>query len=149
MRAVVQRVRQAAVHVEGEAVAEMGEGLLALVGVGRDDTESDADELARKLVGLRIFNDESGRMSRSLLDTGGRLGLVSQFTLLGDARKGRRPSFTAAAPAERAEPLVERVAATARSEGVTVVTGRFGAKMEVSLVNQGPVTILVDTDRGF
>lgn len=149
MRAVVQRVREASVYVEGEAVAAMGDGLLALVGVADDDAEPDADELARKLVGLRIFPDEAGRMARSLLDTGGGLGLVSQFTLLGDVRKGRRPSFTAAAAPERAEPLVERVAQRAREAGVEVVTGRFGASMEVSLVNSGPVTILIDTRREF
>jgi len=149
MRAVAQRVREACVRVEGEPVAAMGEGLLALVGVAAEDAEEDADELARKLVGLRIFADEAGRMSRSLLDTGGGLGLVSQFTLLGDARKGRRPSFTAAAAPERAEPLLERVAQRARESGVEVVTGRFGASMEVSLVNFGPVTILIDTRRAF
>lgn len=149
MRAVVQRVREARVDVDGEAVASMGEGLLALVGVARDDAADDARELANKLVRLRIFGDDQGRMDRSLLDVGGTLGVVSQFTLLGDARKGRRPSFSAAAPPEQAEVLVEAVARAARDLGVAVVTGRFRAMMDVALVNHGPVTILLDTRRGF
>ncbi len=149
MRAVVQRVRSARVEVEGERVGEMGPGLLALVGVGLDDDESAAGELARKIVHLRIFADEDGRMNHSLLDVQGALGVVSQFTLFGDARKGRRPAFTAAAPAERAESLVHAVAEAARREGVSVVTGRFRAHMEVSLVNDGPVTLLLDTERTF
>lgn len=145
MRAVVQRVREARVEVAGETVAAMGAGLLALVGVARDDGAEDAAWLAGKLVGLRLFEDEAGRMGRSLLETGGTLGVVSQFTLLGDARKGRRPSWTAAAPPEVAEPLVEAVAARAREAGAPVVTGRFGAAMEVALVNAGPVTLLLDS----
>jgi D-tyrosyl-tRNA(Tyr) deacylase len=149
MRAVVQRVREAAVRVAGEEVARMREGLLALVGVAVDDTPDDAEELARKLVGLRVFADRDGRMNLSLVDTGGTLGVVSQFTLLGDARQGRRPSFTSAAPADRAAPLVEAVAAAAREAGVPVVTGRFQATMEIGLVNAGPVTILLDTRRAF
>ncbi len=127
----------------------MGEGLLALVGVARDDTPDDARELAEKLVHLRIFPDPQGRLNRSLLDSGGSLGLVSQFTLLGDARQGRRPSFAAAAPAESAEPLFSAVVEMARAAGAPVVTGRFGAEMDVSLVNSGPVTILIDTRRAF
>lgn len=149
MRAVAQRVRRAEVTVGGEAVAEMGEGLLALVGVGRDDGPEAARELARKLAGLRVFPDEGGRTNRALRETGGTLGLVSQFTLLGDVRKGLRPSYTEAAPPERAAPLVEAVAEAARGEGVTVVTGRFGATMDVALVNFGPVTVLLDTERRF
>ena len=149
MRAVAQRVREAAVHVAGEEIARMREGLLALVGVAVDDTLDDAAELARKLVGLRVFPDADGRMNRSLLDTGGTLGVVSQFTLLGDARQGRRPSFTSAAPAERAAPLLDAVLDAAREAGVPVVTGRFQATMDVSLVNAGPVTILLDTRREF
>ena len=149
MRAVAQRVREASVHVDGGPVAQMGPGLLALVGVAEGDEERDAEELARKLVGLRIFPDAEGRMSRSLLETGGTLGLVSQFTLLGDARKGRRPSFSAAAAPERAAPLLESLADAARAAGVEVATGRFGASMEVSLVNEGPVTILLDTRKQF
>jgi D-tyrosyl-tRNA(Tyr) deacylase len=149
MRAVAQRVREAAVHVGGEEVARMREGLLALVGVAVDDTREDAEELARKLVALRVFPDADGRMNRSLLDTGGTLGVVSQFTLLGDARHGRRPSYTRAAPAERAAPLIDAVLDAAREAGVPVVAGRFQATMDVSLVNAGPVTILLDTRREF
>jgi D-aminoacyl-tRNA deacylase len=149
VRAVAQRVREAAVHVGGEEVARMREGLLALVGVAVDDTAEDAAELARKLVGLRVFPDPDGRMNRSLLDTGGTLGIVSQFTLLGDARQGRRPSYTRAAPAERAAPLLDAVLAAVREAGVPVVAGRFQAAMDVSLVNVGPVTILLDTHREF
>lgn len=149
MRAVVQRVIQARVEVAGEAVAEMGDGLLALVGVAATDELEDARRLARKLLGLRIFSDEDGRMNRALTDTGGSLGIVSQFTLLGDARQGRRPSFVEAAPPEHARPLVDAVAEAAREAGVRVVTGRFQAHMEVSLVNDGPVTLLLDTDRRF
>ena len=149
MRAVVQRVRRARVVVDSEVVGEMGAGLLALVGVARSDSEACADELARKLVHLRVFEDEAGRMNRSLLDSGYALGVVSQFTLLGDVRKGRRPSFGDAAPPERAEPLVTRVAEQARAHHVTVVTGRFRAAMQVELVNDGPVTLLIDTDKRF
>lgn len=127
----------------------MGEGLLALVGVGSADGEPQAAELARKLVHLRIFADASGRMDRSLLDTGGTLGVVSQFTLLADARQGRRPSYAAAADGSHAEPLLERLVTEARALGAPVVTGRFGAMMDVELVNAGPVTILLDTDRTF
>ena len=145
MRAVVQRVREAAVHVAGAEVARMGEGLLALVGVARDDAPADAATLARKLVGLRVFDDADGRMNRSLLDTGGTLGVVSQFTLQGDTRRGRRPSYAQAADAARAEPLVEAVAAAAREAGVAVVCGRFRAEMAVSLINDGPVTLWLDT----
>jgi D-tyrosyl-tRNA(Tyr) deacylase len=149
LRAVAQRVKSARIEVGGDEVASMADGLLALVGVAADDGVDDARELARKLVHLRIFADEQGRMNRSLLEVGGTLGVVSQFTLLGDARQGRRPSFVAAAPGEVAEPLVERVVELAREEGVRVVTGRFGADMDVSLVNAGPVTLLIDTRRTF
>jgi D-aminoacyl-tRNA deacylase len=149
MRAVAQRVREAAVHVGGEEIARMREGLLVLVGVSVDDTREDAEELARKLVALRVFPDADGRMNRSLLDTGGTLGVVSQFTLLGDARQGRRPSYTRAAPAERAALLIDAVLDAAREAGVPVVSGRFQATMDVSLVNSGPVTILLDTRREF
>ena len=149
MRAVVQRVREARIRVGDEAVAEMGEGLLALVGVARDDGPEDAAALAEKLVHLRVLADAEGRMNRSLLETGGTLGVVSQFTLLGDARKGRRPSWTNAASPEQAEPLVTAVAEAARQAGVRVVTGRFRAEMEVALVNAGPVTVLLDTRRLF
>jgi D-aminoacyl-tRNA deacylase len=149
VRAVVQRVRSASVRVEGELVASMDAGLLALVGVARGDGPEAARELARKLVHLRVFADAEGRMNRDLLEAGGTLGVVSQFTLLGDARKGRRPSWTEAAPPGLAEPLVEEVAAEARRAGVAVVTGRFRAAMELALVNDGPVTILLDTERRF
>ena len=149
MRAVVQRVREARVTVAGETVAAMGEGLLALVGVARGDGPADAEALAAKLSHLRVFEDAAGRMNRSLLETGGTLGVVSQFTLLGDARQGRRPSWTDAAPAEQAEALVEAVVSGARAAGVPVVTGRFRARMEWALVNVGPVTLLLDTQRRF
>jgi D-tyrosyl-tRNA(Tyr) deacylase len=149
MRAVVQRVSSARISVAGEEVAAMGEGLLALVGVAVDDTPDDARELARKLVHLRVLPDGEGRMNRSLLEAGATLGLVSQFTLLGDARQGRRPSFTGAAPPEVAEPLLELAVQSAREAGATVVTGRFRAHMHVALVNDGPVTLLIDTRRAF
>lgn len=127
----------------------MGEGLLALVGVGRRDDHAAAEDLARRIVNLRIFEDDEGRMNRSLLETGGALGVVSQFTLFGDARQGRRPFFGDAAPAEHAAPLVAALAEAARSFGVTVACGRFGAHMQVELVNVGPVTLLLDTERTF
>ena len=149
MRAVVQRVRAASVRVGDELVSEMGEGLLALVGVAREDAAADATELARRIANLRIFEDDAGRMNRSLLETGGSLCVVSQFTLLGDARQGRRPTFSAAAPPELAEPLVDALVAAARALGLTVVTGRFRARMDVALVNAGPVTILLDTAKQF
>ena len=149
MRTVVQRVRSARIAVGAESVAEMGPGLLALVGVAADDGEQDARELARKLVHLRVLEDDAGRMNRSLLEAGGTLGVVSQFTLLGDARKGRRPSYTDAASPEVAEPLVELVMRCARDHGVPVVGGRFGASMDVHLVNHGPVTLLLDTAKTF
>ncbi len=149
MRAVAQRVRWARVRVGAELVAEMSAGLLALVGVAREDSGADADALAEKLVHLRVFEDEQGRMNRSLAETGLALGVVSQFTLLGDCRKGRRPSWDAAAPPEQAEPLLERLVSQVRTFGVTVVTGRFRATMEVELCNQGPVTLLLDTTRLF
>lgn len=127
----------------------MGEGLLALVGVGRDDGEEQAREMAHRLAHLRVFPDESGRMNRSLLDAGGTLGVVSQFTLFGDARQGRRPFFGAAARAEQAAPLISSLVSAAESLGVTVIEGRFQAAMDVALVNEGPVTILLDTDKLF
>lgn len=142
-------MRRARVTVGGTIVGEMGPGLLALVGVGRADTPASAAELARKLVQLRVFEDAAGRMNASLLEVGGTLGVVSQFTLFGDVRKGRRPSFTEAALPEMAEPLVEAVCAEARSLGAPVVTGRFGAHMDVELLNDGPVTVLIDTERRF
>lgn len=144
MRAVVQRVRSARVLVDGELVSEMQSGLLCLVAARRGDGEGEADEMAHKLVHLRVLPDEAGRMNRSLLDAGGTLGIVSQFTLYGDCSKGRRPWFGDAAPPEQAEALIERLVGRARAEGVRVVTGRFGAQMQVELTNDGPVTVLVD-----
>jgi D-tyrosyl-tRNA(Tyr) deacylase len=145
----VQRVSGARVLVGDEVVAEMGAGLLALVGVARGDGEEDARALAEKLVSLRVFEDAEGKLNRSLLEAGGTLGVVSQFTLLGDCRKGRRPSFASAAPPERAEPLVERVVHEARARGASTVAGRFRARMRLELANEGPVTLLLDTRRVF
>jgi D-aminoacyl-tRNA deacylase len=149
MRAVVQRVSRAAVTVDGETVGAIGRGFLVLVGVAVDDDERDADALAQKVAGLRVFGDENDVMNLALGDVGGAVLVISQFTLLGDARKGRRPSFIAAARGEQAEQLYERVAATLREGGLQVETGRFGADMAVELVNDGPVTILLDTKRAF
>ena len=149
MRAVVQRVLSAEVRVAGDRVAEMDAGLLALVGVGRGDDEAAAHELARKLVHLRVLDDAQGRMNESLKSAGGTLGIVSQFTLFGDARQGRRPSYVEAAPAAQAQALLELVVKAARAHGVPVVTGRFRAMMDVALVNTGPVTILLDTEKRF
>lgn len=149
MRSVVQRVGHAHVDVADQRVAEIDRGLVALVGVTHDDGPGDAIELARKIVGLRIFEDEAGRMNRSLLDGEGALLVVSQFTLLADARKGRRPSFGQAADPAVAEPLIDALVQAARAEGVSVVTGRFGAHMRVALENDGPVTLVLDTKRAF
>ena len=149
MRAVAQRVARAEIRVDGEAVGRMDRGILALVGVAERDGPDDARQLAEKLVHLRIFPDSEGRMNRSLVDVGGTLGLVSQFTILGDCRKGRRPSYVGAAKPEQAEPLLELVVETARALGAPVITGRFRAYMDVELVNEGPVTLLLDTHRLF
>lgn len=145
----MQRVTAASVSVRGAAVAEIGRGVLALVGVAATDTESDADALAAKIGGLRIFDDAAGAMNLALAEVGGACLVVSQFTLLGDARKGRRPSFIAAARGEAAERLYERVASRIAEAGIPVATGSFGADMAVMLVNDGPVTILLDTTRAF
>jgi len=142
-------VSRAVVRVEAETVASVDAGLLALVGVAEGDTEEDAAVLADKLVHLRIFHDEAEKMNRSLLDTGGSLAVVSQFTLLGDCRKGRRPSFGRAAAPEAADALIDVLMLQARSLGVPVVSGRFGARMQVELTNEGPVTLLLDTRREF
>ncbi len=136
-------------RVEGDVVAQIGSGLLVLLGVGPGDGPTQAEEMARRIVNLRIFPDAEGRMNRSLLDSGGSLALVSQFTLYGDARKGRRPYFGDAAPADVAEPMVDAVAEAVRGHGVEVVTGRFQAHMEVELVNDGPVTLLLDSEKLF
>jgi D-tyrosyl-tRNA(Tyr) deacylase len=140
MRALVQRVSNASVTVDGERVSEISGGMLVLLGVKRGDTQQDADRLARKLQALRIFEDEDGRMNRSVEEAGGKILCVSQFTLYGDARKGNRPSFVDAAPPEEAEPLYERVRAALGAQG-----GRFGAHMKVELTNDGPVTLLLET----
>ena len=144
MRAVVQRVSAASVAVAGEIVGGIEAGLLVLIGVGRHDTAADADALVEKLVGLRVFADEAGRMNRDVGDVAGGVLVVSQFTLLGEVGKGRRPSFVGAAPPDTAEPLVERVVERLRRSGVRCATGRFGAAMEVALVNDGPVTLVLD-----
>ena len=144
MRAVVQRVSRARVRVGEEAVGEIGAGLLALVGVTHADGPGAADRLATKLANLRLFDDDAGVMNRSVLESGGAVLVVSQFTLYGETSRGRRPSWSAAAPGAHAEPLVESVATRLRGYGVTVATGRFGAHMEVELVNDGPVTVVVE-----
>jgi len=149
VRAVAQRVSQARVRVAGEVVGEMAAGLLAFVGVAAVDGDDDARTLAEKLVHLRVFTDADGKMNRSLIDTAGTLCIVSQFTLLGDCRKGRRPSWDGAAEPAHAERLIDLAVAHARSLGVTVVTGKFRAEMEVALVNEGPVTLLLDTAKVF
>jgi len=147
MRAVLQRVSRGAVCVNGETVGEIGAGFVILVGVGHGDGEPQAEWLARKIAGLRVFEDAEGKFNRSLLDVGGSCLVVSQFTLFADARKGRRPSFVQAAPPEVAEPLIERFAALLRAEGVPhVAMGVFGARMAVEIHNDGPVTIWLDTD---
>jgi D-aminoacyl-tRNA deacylase len=143
VRAVVQRVSKARVTVAGETVGAIGPGLLVLLGVARDDDEAAITGLAGKIARLRIFEDEAGHMNRSVLDTGGAVLAVSQFTLLADTRKGNRPSFMAAAPPERAEPLYEAFVEALRTLGLEVATGRFGRSMEVALVNSGPVTIVM------
>lgn len=149
MRAVIQRVRRARVTVGDEETGAIERGLLVLVGAAQDDTEADARALVDKIVGLRIFPDEDGNMNRAVGEVGGGLLLVSQFTLLGDARKGRRPSFVAAMAPGPAEQLYERTVALTRETGLPVATGRFRADMQVELVNDGPVTILVDTKKLF
>lgn len=149
MRAVVQRVSRAAVTVGTETVGAIGPGVLVLLGVGQGDTDTDARYIAEKVAHLRIFPDDNGNMNRSLLDAGGAALVVSQFTLHGDARKGRRPSFAAAAPPQQAKALYERCCEELASLGVPVQTGRFQAMMAVELVNDGPVTILLDSEKQF
>jgi len=145
VRAVVQRVSSARVEVDGSASAAIERGLLVLLGVARDDGVGEAEWMAKKLVGLRIFEDREGKLNLSVQDVGGSILLVSQFTLLGDCRKGRRPSFTGAAPLEDANRLYEEVARRLREGGVSVATGVFRARMGVHLVNDGPVTLILDT----
>ena len=145
----MQRVSSARVEVAGETVGSIGQGLLAFVGVARDDVDDDARITASKISGLRVFNDDDGAMNRSLLEAGGSILAVSQFTLYGDVRKGRRPSFVDAAPGESAKALFDRVVELLRRDGVVVETGVFGAKMQVELTNDGPVTILIDSRKTF
>ncbi len=145
MRAVVQRVKESSVSIDGREVARIGGGMLVLLGVARADAEADAGYLAEKIPHLRIFEDAEGKMNRSLIECGGEMLVVSQFTLYGDCRKGRRPSFIEAAAPETARRLYERFVAAVRGKGLRVQTGRFGASMAVSLVNDGPVTLLVES----
>lgn len=149
MRAVVQRVSRAEVRVEGRVTGAVGRGFLVLLGVAQGDGEDAAQALADKVAALRVFEDEAGRMNRALAEVGGGVLVVSQFTLLGDARKGNRPSFTAAAPPEVADALYQRFCALLREKGLPVATGVFRAQMEVELVNDGPVTLLLDSTRAF
>jgi D-tyrosyl-tRNA(Tyr) deacylase len=149
MRAVVQRVSSASVTVAGEVVGSIGPGLLVLLGVSVDDTQADVIYTAGKVIGLRIFEDADGKMNRSLADAGGAMLVVSQFTLYGDCRQGRRPSFIAAARPEQANALYESFCAEVRGQGIKVETGRFQQHMDVALVNAGPVTLLVDSRKEF
>jgi D-aminoacyl-tRNA deacylase len=149
MRAVVQRVSRAQVTVKGEITGQIDLGLLVLVGVGREDTEADAIYLAEKICGLRVFEDAQGKMNRSLQDAGGSVLAVSQFTLYGDVRRGKRPSFDAAAPPEKARQLYEFFVKQIRAAGLRCETGRFQEMMQVELMNEGPVTILLDSAKAF
>jgi len=145
MRAVVQRVKSSSVAVDNDVIGEIGKGLLILLGVAKADTADNAEYLADKIVNLRIFEDENNKMNRSLLDTGGEMLVVSQFTLLGDCTKGRRPSFVHAAEPDRANELYEHFVEQVRQKGVNIATGQFRATMDVSLVNDGPVTLIVES----
>ncbi len=147
MRLVVQRVTRASVTADGEPLGEIGRGAVVLAAVGRTDTVAVVDRLADKLVGLRYFEDAEGRTNRSVADVGGSLLVVSQFTLYADVRRGRRPGFTGAALPDLAVPLLERFVERLRATGVTVETGRFGASMAVELVNEGPFTLVLDSER--
>jgi D-aminoacyl-tRNA deacylase len=149
MRAIVQRVSRAKVTVEGSTTGEIGLGLLVLLGVGRQDTEADVNYLAQKIVGLRIFEDREGKMNASVVAIGGSVLAVSQFTLYGDVRRGKRPSFDAAAPPELARQLYDKFVERIRAAGLPCETGRFQAMMQVELVNHGPVTILLDSAKTF
>ncbi|WP_461202437.1 D-aminoacyl-tRNA deacylase [Enterococcus sp. N342-3-1-2] len=145
MKAVIQRVRQASVAIEGTVVGEIEQGLMVLLGITHDDQQEDVDYLIRKIMQLRVFEDEAGKMNRSLAAINGAILSVSQFTLYGDTKKGNRPSFIKAAPPALAIPLYEAFNQGLKESGVTVATGRFGADMQVSLINDGPVTIIIDT----
>lgn len=149
MRAVVQRVTRAEVRVDGQVVGRIGKGLLVLLGIAKTDEAEIGKALAEKIASLRVFNDEQGKMNRSLIEAGGAVLCVSQFTLYGDCRKGRRPSYDRAAPPEAARALYESFVASLRALGVSVETGRFQAMMEVELVNDGPVTLLLDSEKLF
>ena len=145
MRAVIQRVKESSVKADGLIIGQIGRGLLVLLGVAQGDRPPDADYLVNKTANLRIFEDENGKMNRSLLDTDGQMLVVSQFTLLGDCRKGRRPSFVAAAEPAKATALYEHFIEQVRNLGISVETGRFRAMMEVALVNDGPVTLILES----
>ena len=149
MRCVIQRVTSASVAIDGNIVGKCGKGYMILIGVSVEDTEKDLAYMATKIPTLRIFEDENGKMNRSLMDVGGQILAVSQFTLLGDARSSRRPSFITAARPETANPMYERLVAAWREQGIHVETGRFGADMKVSLVNDGPVTLMMDSHKLF
>lgn len=149
MRSVVQRVKKAAVRVDGEVVGQIRSGFLVLLGAGEKDTDADAAWMVEKIAGLRVFEDADGKMNLSLLDVNGEVLLVSQFTLYGDCRKGKRPSFSTAAPPEQARKLFVQVVEAMRAKGLTVETGVFQAHMEVTLVNDGPVTLLLDSEKKF
>lgn len=146
MRVLLQRVTEASVRIDGEQVGQIGGGLLLLIGVTHTDTKKEADFLVDKCVNLRVFDDDNGVMNRSLLETGGAILAVSQFTLYGDARKGRRPAYVAAAPGPVSEPLYNYFVEGLKARGVHVETGRFGADMAVSLINDGPVTLMLEKD---
>jgi D-tyrosyl-tRNA(Tyr) deacylase len=147
MRAVIQRIKESSVKVEGQIIGRTGVGLLVLLGVAQNDGPADADYLVNKITHLRIFEDENGKLNRSLLEIGGEMMVVSQFTLLADCRKGRRPSFVDAAEPELAADLYEYFVEQVRSQGIHVATGRFKAMMEVALINAGPVTIILESQR--
>lgn len=149
MRAVIQRVSESSVTVDGSVIGEIGVGFMVLLGVADDDTDQDSEAIVQKIIGLRVFNDDDGKFNLSLLDVAGSVLLISQFTLMGDCRKGRRPSFIKAARPEHAIPLYESVIAGLQQRGVTVASGEFGAHMDVHLVNDGPVTLLVDSRKEF
>ena len=149
MRAVVQRVKRAEVRVDGEIVGRIGLGFVILLGVAKGDSELSGAALAAKIASLRVFDDAEGKMNRSIVEAAGQVLCVSQFTLYGDCRKGRRPSYDQAAAPDKALPLYESFVKSLRARGVPTETGRFGAKMDVELVNDGPVTLLLDSDRLF
>ena len=149
MRAVIQRVSRGSVLVDGEEIGAIGSGLVILLGVHRDDNTEDGKYLARKIVNLRIFSDENGKMNRSLLDVGGQALIVSQFTLWGDTRKGRRPSFIKAAEPDQAEKLYQDFVSEMNRQSITTATGAFGAMMELALINDGPVTLILDSRKEF